>query len=411
MKDSLLKTYAELIIKRGVGLTSGDILVIEEASVSAVEFIRVLTKVAFENGAKDVIVHLDDSELTKIRLENASLSTLADVPKWWVESRTMYMDRHACYLRLIDEAPDVYADVDKDKLAAWKSATSLPLKQLGFVKKDNKVKWSALALPGKKWAMKVYPGIPEQEAVGKLWDAILKACYIDENRGITGWDEHVENMQVKVKEINSLKLKSLIFRNSLGTSISMDLCSDAIFAGGICHCPEPDGDLFAPNIPTEEILTTPDRRTASGVVYSSMPFVYAGNIVDGVRLEFYQGRVVDYSAKIGEDVLTKIVEMDEGSCRLGEVALVPQSSPINQMKTLFYNTLFDENAACHMALGAGYTDMILGEDRSEEALREKGLNSSSIHVDFMFGTADLSCTGVAENGNRIQIFEGGEFCI
>ena len=218
-------------------------------------------------------------------------------------------------------------------------------------------------------------------------------------------------MRQNVDKINRLSVRRLHFTNTLGTDLSLELCDDAVFTGGICHCPEPDGELFAPNIPTEEILSTPHREKVNGVVYSSMPFVHAGNIIDGMRLVFRDGRVVEYSAETGEDVLKGILETDKGARYLGEVALVPFDSPINRMGILFYNTLFDENASCHLALGAGYSDMILGEDRSIEALECKGLNTSAIHVDFMFGTADMSCTATAEDGSQIQIFRDGKFCI
>ena len=273
------------------------------------------------------------------------------------------------------------------------------------------MKWSASAVPGKKWAKKVFPELSDGEAVEALWEALFKACYVTEESGTQLWDEHIRMMRRNVEKLNALKLKTLHFTNSLGTDIRIDICDDAIFAGGICHCPEPDGELFAPNIPTEEILTTPHRLKVNGCVYSSMPFVYAGNIVDKMMLRFEGGKVVDYSAKVGEDVLQGILETDEGAKYLGEVALVPFNSPINQMGILFYNTLLDENAACHLALGAGYSDMIYSEDRSLEALKKKGLNSSALHVDFMFGTRDMKCEATCRDGQKVIIFKDGNFCL
>ena len=406
-----LENYADLILTRGVGLKKGEILVVEETSVTAIEFLRLLAERAYKLGAKDVVIHFSDQELTRIRLENADTETLSEVPEWWVDSRTCYAKEKACFLRLNNDSPDGLADVNEEKISLWKTATTVPLKEFNFIKKDNKVKWSASAIPGKKWAKKVFPELSEEDAMEAMWQALFKACYVTEESGTDGWDEHIRQMRSNVVKLNSLNLQTLHFTNSLGTDITLDICDDAVFAGGICHCPEPDGEIFAPNIPSEEILTTPHRLKVNGCVYSSMPFVHAGNIVDKMMLRFEEGRVVDYSAEVGEDVLQGILDTDEGTRYLGEVALVPYNSPINQMGILFYNTLLDENAACHLALGAGYSDMIAGEDRSLEALKKKGLNSSALHVDFMFGTKDLKCEGTCKDGRKVTIFRDGNFCL
>lgn len=411
MNQRKIENYADLILQRGVGLKDGDILVVEETSATAIEFLRILVRKAYELGAKDVITHISDQELTRIRLEHADKEIVDSVPDWWVESRKIYGKMGACFLRLNNDSPDGLATVPNDRIALWKRATTEPLKELSFLKKENMVKWSASAVPGKKWAAKVFPDLDEESAVEALWNAILDACYVTEESGTAGWDQHIAKMQENVKKINALQLKSLHFTNSMGTDICMDLCDGGIFAGGICHCPEPDGELFAPNIPTEEILTTPHRMKVNGVVYSSMPFVHAGNIVDGMRLVFRDGMVTEYSAEKGEEILKGILETDEGSRRAGEIALVPYDSPIRQTGVLFYNTLFDENASCHIALGAGYTDVIRGEDRSAEALQARGLNLSALHVDFMFGTKDMCCTGTCSNGATVEIFRDGSFCL
>ena len=409
-KERLLENYAELILKRGVGLRAGQILVVEETSVTAIEFLRILAKKAYELGAKDVVIHFTDQQLTKIRLEHAKMETLSEVPDWWVEARTSYAEKDACFLRLNNDAPDGLRDVEDVRLATWKNATSATLKDLSFLKKDNRVKWSASAIPGEEWAMKVFPDKTKEDAMDALWEAILKCCYVTEESGVDGWDKHINEMLENVKKINNLGVRGLHLRTGLGTDLTIELCDDTVFVGGICHCPEPHGELFAPNIPTEEILSTPHKYKVNGVVYSSMPFVHAGNIIDGMRLVFKDGKVVEYSAEVGEDVLAGILE-DESARYLGEIALVPFDSPINQMGILFYNTLFDENASCHLALGAGYSDMILGEDRSMEALERKGLNISALHVDFMFGTEDLACIATCEDGSQAEIFRDGKFCI
>lgn len=409
MNQKKVENYADLILQRGVGLKPGDVLVIEETSVTAIEFLRILVKKAYELGAKDVVVHFADQELTRIRLEHADLDTIQSVPDWWVESRADYGKEGTCFLRLNNDSPDGLASVPHERIALWKQAITEPLQGLSFLKKENLVKWSASAVPGVEWAQKVFPALPPEEAMERLWDAIFDACYVTEESGIDGWDRHIREMRENAAKINALHLRELHFTNSLGTDLTMSICDDGIFTGGICHCPEPDGDLFAPNIPTEEILATPHKMKVDGVVYSSMPFVHAGNVVEGMRLVFKDGKVISYSASVGEDIVKGILETDEGASRAGEIALVPFDSPINRSGLLFYNTLFDENAACHIALGAGYSDVIMGEDRSPEALVAKGLNLSALHVDFMFGTADLCCMGTCEDGRNVEFFKDGKF--
>lgn len=408
--EKLLYNYADLILQRGLGIEKDQILVIE-TTIETIDFLRILTKRAYELGAKDVIIHFSDAELTKTRLQYASAETLEDIPNWQIESQTYYKDKDACFLRLISDDPDGLKGVDTEKLALWKKALSTPLNDLNFKKKENLLKWSASAVPNKKWAKKMFPDLSEDEAVKKLWDSILKSCYVTEDSGLVGWDGHVDELTKNVEKLNNLNLKTLHFKNSKGTDLVMDICDEGVFAGGICHCPEPDGVVFAPNIPSEEILTTPHRLKVDGTVYNSLPLAYSGNIIDDFYLTFKDGLVVDYHAGIGEEVLKGILETDEGSKRLGEVAFVPYDSPINKMGFIFYNTLFDENASCHLALGAGYTDVMKGKDRSKEALVKQGLNSSALHVDFMFGTSDMECIGTTKDNKKVSIFKNGLFDI
>lgn len=408
--DKLKKNYADLILQRGLAIEKNQILVIE-TTVDTLDFLRILTERAYQIGAKDVIIHFSDTELTKTRLKYASDETIADVPDWWVKSHTYYGDRNACFLRLISEKPDGLSDVDHNKLSLWKKSTAAPLENLNFKKKEMLLKWSAAAVPNGVWAKKLFPDLSEEKAVDELWKAIFKTCYVDEESGIKGWDRHIEEMLGNVSKLNALNLKSLHFKNNTGTDLEIGICDGGVFAGGICHCPEPDGIAFAPNIPTEEILTTPHRFKVNGTVHNSIPLSYSGNIIDGFYLKFKDGVVTEYKAEVGEEVLKGILDTDEGTRRLGEVAIVPFNSPINQLGFIFYNTLFDENASCHLALGAGYTDVIKGEDRSKAALESQGLNTSSLHVDFMFGTADMECIGTTVDGERIQIFKDGLFVI
>lgn len=269
----------------------------------------------------------------------------------------------------------------------------------------NDLSWSAVCIPNPEWASQVYPDKAPEEAVAALWDAIYRCCYVTQESGTAGWDRHIEKMLDNVRKLNALDIRTLHLKNAKGTDITLDLCEEGVFAGGICHCPEPDGILFAPNIPTEEILTTPHRFSANGTVYNTLPLVYNDTIIDDFHLTFKDGVVVDWACGKNAEVLAGILNTDEGSRRLGEIALVPYDSPIRRSGVLFYNTLFDENASCHMALGAGYIDVLHGKDRRTEALVAQGLNLSSLHVDFMFGSADMCCTATTADGAKCRSSE------
>lgn len=404
------KNYAELVLKRGVNLQPGQILVID-AAIWTSDFVHLISDEAFKLGAKDVVVHYADPDADKLRLKYAADDVLRDVPDWQVESQTMYGELNACFLRLDSNDPDGMSDVDPERLSMWKKAVSAPVEGLRLKRMSNDVAWSGVAVPNVRWARKVFPGRDDAEALEMLWRAVYKCCYVTEESGVAGWDAHVDEMQTNVRKINSLNVRKLHFKNGKGTDITLELCDGGVFAGGICHCPEPDGIVFAPNIPTEEILTTPHKNKVNGVVYNTLPLVYGGSIVDDFCLTFRDGLVVDWKCGRGADILAGILNTDAGTRRLGEIALVPFDSPINQLGVLFYDTLFDENASCHMALGAGYVDVIPGGDRSKEALIARGLNTSMLHVDFMFGSRDMCCTALTAEGDEVEIFRDGVFVI
>ncbi len=412
MKDfnKLCENYAKLAVTRGVGLQKGQTLVIN-AQVGTADFVALVAEAAFKEGACDVVVHYDHPELNRLRLLNAGDEVLTNIPEWQTQAELFYMDKEACFLRVVSIDPDLMADVSPEKSAMWKKAVKTPLQPLSQKRMENDLSWSCVCVPNKAWAKKVFPNKPEAEAVDALWEAIFSCCYVTADSAEGGWDKHIEEMLVMVKKINSLDLKTLRFKNGKGTDIVMDICDGGVFAGGICHCPEPDGYLFAPNIPTEEILTTPHRFSANGIVYNTLPLNYGGSIIDDFSLTLKDGVVTDFTCNVGYDVLKGILETDEGSRRFGEIALVPITSPINKSGILFYDTLYDENASCHIALGAGYTDVIMGDDRSEEALVSQGLNVSVLHVDFMFGSDDMSCIGVTKAGETVEIFKNGMFAI
>ncbi len=408
MKNRILN-YIDLVLKRGVNLQPGQILVVD-TPIWAADFCHLLMEKAYALGAKDIVIHYDDPEAERLRANLAPEEALTDVPRWMSERSLCYAEEGAAFLRVLSAKPSA-GPVDARRSALRKKSLAEPLRSLQMKRMANDLSWSAVAIPNPEWAAQVFPGFPEAKAVEALWQAILDCCYVTEESGTNGWDRHIDEMLVNVQKLNALSLSSLHFENSLGTDLTLSLCEDGVFAGGIAHCPEPDGILFAPNIPTEEILTTPHRFSANGVVYNTLPLVYNGQMIDHFHLVFREGIVVDSVCETGEPLLRSILETDEGSRRLGEVALVPYNSPIRESGVLFYNTLFDENASCHLALGMGYIDVLHGPDRRESALVRQGLNVSSLHVDFMFGSADMRCTATSTSGEKIVIYDNGVFTL
>ena len=402
--------YAHLALERGVNVQKGQILVIS-APLWTADFAHLLMEEAYKLGAKDVIIHYDDPEADRLRLQYADEETLADVPRWMSECQTVYADRGAAFLRVSSAKPGMMDGADAKKMSLRQRALNAPLMDMKMKKLANDLAWTVVCVPNEKWAKQVYPALSEEEAVQALWQAILDCCYVTDESGTAGWDAHIEEMQRTVKKLNSLKPKKIHLKNGIGTDLHLEMCEEGVFAGGICHCPEPDGVLFAPNIPSEEILTTPHRFSANGTVVNTLPLVHNGSIVDNFRLTFKDGVVTDWTCETGADILEGVLNTDEGSRRLGEVALVPYDSPIRKTGVLFYNTLFDENASCHLALGAGYVDVLHGADRSTEALVRQGLNVSLVHVDFMFGSADMHCWIETEGGETVDIFRDGVFVI
>lgn len=408
--DQICRNYAELVLKRGVNIQPGQVLVID-SPMWAADFDHLLMEEAFKLGAKDTIIHYADAEAERLRVKYMSDEALCDIPRWMSEKSTFYADEGAAFLRVISPKPGAAEDEDPARAAKRRKALSAPLAAMQMKRMANDLSWSAVCIPNPEWACQVYPDKAPEEAVAALWEAIYRCCYVTQESGTAGWDRHIEKMLDNVRKLNALDIRTLHLKNAKGTDITLDLCEEGVFAGGICHCPEPDGILFAPNIPTEEILTTPHRFSANGTVYNTLPLVYNDTIIDDFHLTFKDGVVVDWACGKNAEVLAGILNTDEGSRRLGEIALVPYDSPIRRSGVLFYNTLFDENASCHMALGAGYIDVLHGKDRRTEALVAQGLNLSSLHVDFMFGSADMCCTATTADGCEVPIFRDGVFVI
>ena len=407
MDNARLKKYAELLVKAGGNIQKGQVVVIG-CSVDDAAFGRMVQECAYDVGASEVVMDWTDDASIRMKYLRADGAIFDEYPQWKVDWFKHYDDRGAAYLRIIGSDPDLLKGVDPERLRRFSKVSSIATKPHSALTMSNTLRWSILAVPTPAWAKKVFPGVGEEEAMEKLWAAILKGARADGDNPIEDWEAHKNNFTQRVNYLNEKNFDALRITTGLGTDLTVGLAKNHIWVGG--------GDLakddvpFFPNLPTEEIFTMPDRMRADGRVVASMPLSHQGNLIEEFEMTFKDGLVVDYKAKNNQATLKNIIDMDEGAKRLGEVALVADSSPISQMGILFYNTLFDENASSHLALGKAYPNNMKGGDELEtDALVAAGGNDSLVHVDFMFGTPDMKVVGIAADGSETVFFENGEF--
>lgn len=407
MNKSFLIKYASLAVNIGVNIQKDNILVIS-SPIETAEFARLITEEAYKSGAKDVIVHYGDQKLTKIKLENSSLETISNIPEWQAESYNYYARQEACFISISASDPDGLKGVPVEKIGASQKARTSALKEYFDNSMSNKCRWCVLSVPTLSWAKKVFPKVSDDEAMESLWDVIFKTVRVDTENPVNAWEKHNAYLEEKIKFMNNNNFKSVHLKSANGTDLNIELPEGHIWAGGS------EGDVngipFNANIPTEEVFTLPKKTGVNGIVYSSKPLSYGGNLIDNFSITFKDGKAIDFTAETGYDVLKQMLESDEGAKYLGEVAFVPYNSPISNSKLIFFNTLFDENAACHLAFGRAYESCVKDADKySEEELEKIGVNNSVIHVDFMIGTSDLEITGINKNGETIQIFSNGNW--
>ena len=406
MNKTRLRKYANLIARTGVNIQKGQEVIIN-AELDQPEFVKMLVDECYKAGASKVSVDWTYQPLTKLNVRHCSAKVLGNLDKWQLEKWEHQADVLPCKIYLMSEDPDGLAGVNQKKYATAMASRSKQIKPIRN-RMENKYQWCIAAVPGKGWAKKVFPGERTSVAVEKLWEAILSTSRVDENP-IEAWNKHNADLKSRCDYLNSLGIKELKYKASNGTDFRVGLLPDAIFmAGGEETLGR--GVYYNPNIPTEEVFTSPRKGDADGVVYSSKPLSYGGQLIDNFMFRFEKGKIVEVKAEQNEELLREIVNMDDGASFLGEVALVPYSSPIQESGILFYNTLFDENAACHLAIGRGFTNVIVDYDKfTEEELHAKGINDSIVHEDFMIGTADMSITAVCANGREVAIFKDGEW--
>ena len=406
MNKTRLKKYAALIAKSGLNIQKGQDVTIT-AELDQPEFVKMVVDECYKAGARRVTVDWTYQPLTKSHVRYCSEKTLSTLEEWQIKKLEQQADTLSARLFLTSEDPDGLAGINLKKYAKSMAAKRRIIKPIRD-RAENKHQWCIAAVPGKAWAKKVFPDLKVTVAVEKLWEAILECSRVTDDP-IAEWNRHNENLQKRCDYLNSLNIKELKYKSSNGTDFRVGLIPNVLFCAGGEYTLG-SGVYFNPNIPTEEAFVSPMRGDADGIVYSSMPLSYDGQLIDEFFLRFENGKVVETGAKQGADVLKEMVSMDEGASYLGECALVPYSSPIRKSGILFYNTLFDENAACHLAIGAGFTNLLSGyENYTEDEIHAMGINDSMTHVDFMIGTSDLMITAVTRDGKEVKIFENGEW--
>jgi len=407
MNKEQLKKYADLLVRAGGNVQKGQPVVVG-CNVDDAYFGRMVQASAYDAGASEVIMDWLDDFTTRSRFMRGSDCLFDIYPEWRVDRYKHLDDQGAVYLRVESSDPDLLAGVDPSRIKRWTKAAMAATKDHSTLLMTNVLRWSICAIPSPEWAKKVFPDLPETEAIEKLWSHILKGARANGDNPIADWDAHKQNFEKRVDYLNKKAFSALRITTGIGTDITLGLANNHVWVGG--GDTGKDGVPFFPNLPTEEIFTMPDRNKADGRVVASMPLSYQGSLIEGFEMTFKNGRVESYSAEKNQEALASIIEMDEGARRLGEVALVANSSPIGQMNTLFYNTLFDENAAAHFALGKAYpNNMAGGDELSTEDLVAAGGNDSLLHVDFMFGTADMRVVGIGADGSETVFLDAGEF--
>ena len=408
MEEKLLRDYARLIAKHGGHVLKGDEVWIN-AGLEQPDFVTMVVEECYKAGAKTVTVFWHHDPVQKLGYKYQTLGNLSKVSPIVLAKYKYWVKKLPTVIYIISDDPDAMKGVNQNKVTK-SIAKSYPKVKPYREAMDGKYKWCIAAVPGPAWAKKVFPKLNEEEAMEALWGAILKTSRVDGNDPVKNWDDHNSFLINQRKKLESFGLKKLVYKASNGTDFQVELVDKMHWGGGVEEAP--NKGPFNPNIPSEEVFTTPMRGKAEGTLVASKPLSYNGELIEDFSVSFKDGKVCAVKARKNQSLLEKMVKMDEGASMLGEVALVPFESPINQTGLLFYETLFDENACCHVALGAGFPDLYPGAlDMNAEQRKEVGINESMIHVDFMVGTRDLSIIGIDKDGKKVQIFKDGTWAI
>lgn len=406
MNKTIIKKYARLIAEVGANVQKGQEVIIR-SEVENPEFALVLTDECYKLGASKVTIEWRYGPLTKLNYKKRSLKTLSTVEDWEIEKLKQRAKTLPVLILIECDDPDSLKGVNQEKVAKSRIAVMKKTKPISDTMSD-KYQWCIAAIPGKKWAKKVFPNDSTSVAVKKLWDAILYTSRVTDDP-VQAWKEHNEDLLNRSNYLNSLNLRYLCYKSSNGTDLKVGLIDRGTFMGG-GETTLGTNVYYNPNIPTEEVFTSPKAGDVEGIVYATKPLSYQGELIENFWVRFKDGKVVETGGEKNAELLEKLVNMDEGARMLGECALVPYDSPINNSGILFYNTLFDENCCCHLALGRGFNNTLRGyEDMTFEECKKAGINDSSIHVDFMIGSKDLTIDGIDDKGNKIAIFKDGNW--
>lgn len=405
--EVLLEKYAELVVKVGVNIQPGQVLLVQ-APLETVEFTRLVVAKAYEAGAKYVQVEWDDEVITKMRYEKAPDDSFGYYPKWQADMVEQLAEGGGALLHIKVPDPMLLSGVDGSKVAAAVKAAAVAREKFQGYIRTNKISWSLIKAPTRAWANKVFADLPENERIEAMWEAIFRMNRVSENENpIEAWRRHIGELKERQEHMNKKRYKSLHYR-APGTDLKVELPEGHLWLGGGDH--NESGVYFVANMPTEEIYSMPLRTGVNGTVTSTLPLNLNGRLVEGIRLTFKDGKVTEYDAETGREHLTALLATDEGASYLGEVALVPHHSPISLMNRIFYNTGIDENASCHFALGSSYPVNIKGGTKlTKEELLQKGANVSLTHVDFMIGSAELEIDGELQDGTIEPVFRKGNW--
>lgn len=405
------KKYAELIIKEALAVQKRENPIIWiNANTENLPFARELTKMAYECGAAEVKVNIADEVLSRLNMEGMSEERLAHFGEYKLDERMDYIKDGVAFISITGSDPDLFKAIDPKRLQIRNRASSKVMKPAMKYTMNDINSWTVVGYPTKAWAKNVFPDLDEDEAFERLKTEIFKTVRLDHEDPVAAWEEHLDKLAKRGQVLNNLQLKELHYKTDRGTYFRIGLPENHIWVGA--ESKDDKGYRFLPNLPTEEIFTAPDNRVAEGIVYATKPLNLSGTLVEDFWIRFEGGKAVEVGAKKGEDQLKELIGRDEGACRLGEVALVSVKSPINTSGLIFYNTLFDENASCHLALGAAYPTCVEGGvDMDDEELKKHGINDSQIHDDFMIGDETLSIVGIDKDGKEHQIFKNGDFVI
>ncbi|BCG59226.1 aminopeptidase [Paenibacillus sp. URB8-2] len=404
--EAKLSKYADLAVKIGVNVQPGQALVVNTPIVAA-EFVRLIAAKAYEAGASQVKVNWSDERITRLLFEHAAPEVFTKAPAWYAGEITEFAENGAAVLSVIAEDPDALKGIDQARIADYHKTRGAALTKYREYVMADKISWSIVAIPSQAWADKVFPDVPAKERIERLWEAIFHTVRLDREDPVAAWQEHLDTLESKAAVLNAKKYKKLRYA-APGTDLTIELPEGHLWAQG--DSINAQGHTFVANMPTEEVFTAPLKTGVNGTVRSTKPLSHGGNIIDGFSITFENGRIVGVSAEQGQETLEHLISLDEGAKYLGEVALVPHYSPISDSNILYYNTLFDENASNHLAIGTAYAFCLEGgKSMTKEELEDRGLNTSVTHVDFMIGSAEMNIYGVTNDGTEEPVFLNGNW--